>query len=101
MDIVLDQTTLYQCLTRVLKVIQKFTAIIYKVIVMLGLITRVRVLKQSSLLLYSRGYAHAMEKCTLESVNNYLNTNIYSYLETYGDQISNLFLNVVHFFKQF
>jgi hypothetical protein len=26
-----------------------------------------------------------------------LNTNIYSYIETYGGQSSNLYLNVVHF----
>ncbi len=32
-------------------------------------------------------------------VNNYLNTNIYSYLETSGSQSSNLYLNVVHFFN--
>ncbi len=35
----------------------------------------------------------AMEKRALINVNNCLNTNIYSYLETYGDQ----YLNVVHF----
>jgi hypothetical protein len=28
-----------------------------------------------------------------------LYTNIYSYLETYGGQSSNLYLNVVHFFN--
>jgi hypothetical protein len=31
------------------------------------------------------------------NVNNYLNTNIYSYLETYGGQISSLYVNVVRF----
>jgi len=39
-----------------------------------------------------------MEQRTLKNVNNYLNTNIYSYLETSGGQISNPYLNVVHFF---
>jgi hypothetical protein len=38
----------------------------------------------------------AMEQHTLEIVNNYLNTNIYSYLETCGGRNSNLYLNVVH-----
>ncbi len=38
-----------------------------------------------------------MEQCTLKNANNYLNTNIYSYLETSGGQSSNLYLNVVHF----
>jgi hypothetical protein len=33
-----------------------------------------------------------------KTVNNYLNTNMYSYLETPGGQSSNLYLNVVHFF---
>jgi hypothetical protein len=33
----------------------------------------------------------------LKNVNNYLNTNIYSYLETSGGKSSNLYLNVVHF----
>jgi hypothetical protein len=35
---------------------------------------------------------------TLKNVN-YLNINIYSYLETSGGQSSNLYLNVVHFFN--
>jgi hypothetical protein len=38
------------------------------------------------------------EKRTLKYEKNYLNTNIYSYLEASGCQISNLYLNVVHFF---
>jgi hypothetical protein len=40
-----------------------------------------------------------MEQHALRSVNNCLNTNIYSYLETSGDQSSNLYLNVAHFFN--
>jgi hypothetical protein len=40
-----------------------------------------------------------MEQCALENVNNYFNTNIYSYLEASGRQISNLYLNVVHIFN--
>jgi hypothetical protein len=32
-----------------------------------------------------------------KNVNNCLNTNIYSYLETCGGQSFNLYLNVVHF----
>jgi hypothetical protein len=35
----------------------------------------------------------------LKNVNNCLNTNIYSYLETSGGQSSNLYLNVVHVFN--
>ncbi len=38
-----------------------------------------------------------MEQRALKNVNRYLNTNIYSYLETFGGQSSNLYLNVVHF----
>jgi hypothetical protein len=38
-----------------------------------------------------------MEQRTLQYVNNYLNTIIYSYLETSGGQSSSLYLNVVHF----
>jgi hypothetical protein len=34
-----------------------------------------------------------------KNVNNCLNTNIYSYLETFGGQSFNLRLNVVHFFN--
>jgi hypothetical protein len=41
----------------------------------------------------------AIEQRTLINVNNYLNTNIYSYLEMSGGQSSNLYLNVVHFFS--
>ncbi len=38
-----------------------------------------------------------MEQHALNNVNNCLNTNINSYLETSGSQSSNLYLNVVHF----
>jgi hypothetical protein len=40
-----------------------------------------------------------MEQLTLKSVNNCLNTNIYYYLETFGAQSSDLYLNLVHFFN--
>ncbi len=40
-----------------------------------------------------------MEQRALKNVNNNLNTNIYSYLETFGGQSSNIYLNVVHFFN--
>ncbi len=43
--------------------------------------------------------ARAMEKHALKIVNNCLNTNIYSYLETAGGQSFNIYLNVVHFFN--
>ena len=39
-----------------------------------------------------------MEQHALKSLNNCLNTNIYSSLETYGGQSPNLYLNV-HFFN--
>jgi len=35
----------------------------------------------------------------LRNINNCLNTNIYSYLETSGGQSSHAYLNVVHFFS--
>ncbi len=38
-----------------------------------------------------------MEEHPFNNVNNYLNTNTYSYLETSGGQSSNLYLNLVHF----
>ncbi len=41
----------------------------------------------------------SMEQRTFKNVNKYLNTNIYSYLDTFGGQSSNLYLNVVHFFN--
>jgi hypothetical protein len=37
-----------------------------------------------------------MEDHAIKNINNCLNTNIYSYLKTYGCQSSNLYLNV-HF----
>ncbi len=40
-----------------------------------------------------------MEQHALKNINNCLNTNIYSYLETSGGQSSNPYLNVVHFFN--
>jgi hypothetical protein len=41
----------------------------------------------------------AMEQRALKNVNNCLNSNIYSYLETSGGQSSNVYLNVVNFFN--
>ncbi len=41
----------------------------------------------------------SMEQRALKNVNNYLNTNIYSYLETSGSQNSNIYLKVVYFFN--
>jgi hypothetical protein len=41
--------------------------------------------------------AISMEQRALKNVNNCLNTNIYSYLETSGGQGSNPYLNDVHF----
>jgi hypothetical protein len=40
-----------------------------------------------------------LEQHTLKNENNYLNTNIYSYLGTSWGQSSNLYLNVVHVFN--
>ncbi len=40
-----------------------------------------------------------MEEGTLKNVNNCLNTNIYTYLETSRGQSSNLYFNVVQFFN--
>jgi hypothetical protein len=40
-----------------------------------------------------------MEHRTFKNVNNYLETNMYSYLEISGGQSSDLYLNVVHFFN--
>ncbi len=42
---------------------------------------------------------YLMEQCAFKTVNNCLNTNIYSYLETSGGQSYNLYLNVAHFFN--
>ncbi len=40
-----------------------------------------------------------MEQDALKNVNNCLDTNLYSHLETSGGQNYNLYLNVVHFFN--
>ncbi len=40
-----------------------------------------------------------MEQRTLKNVNNYINTNIYSYLDISGGQSYILYLNVVEFFQ--
>jgi hypothetical protein len=42
---------------------------------------------------------NVIEQLALKNVNNYLNTNIYSSLETSGGQSSNPYLNVLHFFN--
>ncbi len=41
--------------------------------------------------------AKTMEQRIFKNVNNCLNTNIYFYLETSGDQRSNPYLNAAHF----
>ncbi len=38
-----------------------------------------------------------MEQCIFKIVNNSLNTNIYSYLETSGGKSFNLYINKAHF----
>jgi hypothetical protein len=38
-----------------------------------------------------------MEQDALKNINNFLNNNIYSYLETSGGQSSNSYLNIVRF----
>jgi len=40
-----------------------------------------------------------MKQRTIKNVNNCLNTNIYSYLETSDGKSYNLYLNFVHFFN--
>ncbi len=44
-------------------------------------------------------FFNSMEQGAFKNVMNYLNTNIYSYLETSGDKSSNLFLNSVQIFN--
>ena len=41
----------------------------------------------------------SMEQHALKNINNCLNTNIHSYLETSGGQSSNLYLYVANFFN--
>jgi hypothetical protein len=47
----------------------------------------------------SQAGAIPMEQQALKNIYNCLNTNIYSYLEIFGGQSSNLYFNVVHFFN--
>jgi hypothetical protein len=55
--------------------------------------------KEDIMGLLKKTFTVIMEQRTLKNANNYLNANIYSYLETSGGQSSNLHLNVVHFFN--
>jgi hypothetical protein len=41
----------------------------------------------------------SMEQHALKNINNCLNANIYSYLETSGGQSSKQYLKVAHFFN--
>jgi hypothetical protein len=54
--------------------------------------------KQTSRNLFWR-LSISMGTAYFKNVNNYLNTNIYSYLETSGGKSYNLYLNAVHFFN--
>jgi len=40
-----------------------------------------------------------MEQSTLKNVNNCLNANTYFYIDTFGGQSYNFYLNVVYFFN--
>jgi hypothetical protein len=40
-----------------------------------------------------------MKQHALKNINSYLNTNIYSYLETSAGQRYYLYLNVAHYFQ--
>jgi hypothetical protein len=46
---------------------------------------------------WAKSAVHLIEQRALKDVNNCLNTNIYSFLETSGGKSSNLYLNGVHF----
>jgi hypothetical protein len=48
--------------------------------------------------LIGQQFEQGIEQHTLKNINHCLNINIYSYLETSGDQSSNPYLNV-HFFN--
>jgi hypothetical protein len=53
-----------------------------------------------SFITFAPGHAiQLMDHHTLKNVNNCLNSNIYSNLETSVGQSYNLYLNVVHFFN--
>ncbi len=56
-------------------------------------------IQRGDLAFFTKAQLVSMEQHALENVNNCLNTNIYSYLDTSGGQSSNLFLNVVRFFN--
>jgi len=53
----------------------------------------------TKILFHSIYISPTIEHCTLRNVNNYLNTNIYSYLETSGGQSSNIYLKAIDFFN--
>ncbi len=62
------------------------------------------VLERTSLLKVGNSHcstnnSNVMEQRVKKFVNNCLNINIYSYLETCGGQTYDLYLNVVHFLK--
>jgi hypothetical protein len=49
---------------------------------------------------FSRQGTHCLNgTARIKNENNCLNTNIYSYLETSGGQVSDPYLNVAHFFN--
>ncbi len=48
---------------------------------------------------YIENRIQGMEQHIFKNVNNCLNTNIYTYLETSGGQSSNPYLNAVYFFQ--
>jgi hypothetical protein len=66
-----------------------------------GLPTKIRL--RLTLLTFANALAYCdmelMEQHAFKNENISLNTNIYSYLEAFGGQSSNLCLNVVHFFN--
>ncbi len=64
----------------------------------LSMKTHLKYTQLTSLLIFG-SIVSLMEQPISLNVDNCLNTNIYSYLETSGGQSSNPYLNVVHFFN--
>jgi hypothetical protein len=65
--------------------------------VILSITTLITTFSIRALTIATLGIMDLMEQHTLKNVNNCMNINIYSYLETSGGQSSYPYLNDVHF----
>jgi hypothetical protein len=76
-------------------------SVTYQILIMFSIINLIFItLSVVNMIVNILSVIYLIEQHALKNANNCLNTNIYSYFETWrGGQSSNIYLNAVHFFQ--